>query len=119
MNNGHARKLTFTDAQIAEMERLYLDGYSTKAIGDRFGCLMGSVWRRLRDRGVALRKFNERGAQSCARPRRAVHGYVVIGHRYAHRLIAETMLGAPCGEANTSTTRTVTRRTTAPRTLRY
>lgn len=93
MNRGGQRKLVFSEVQLAEMERLYRAGYSTHDIGKQFGCLMGSVWRRLRDRGVQMRAAGERGVTTKARPRLAAHGYVLVGHEYEHRRVAEAMLG--------------------------
>lgn len=83
------RKLHFSEADLAEMERLYTEEQlSTMEIAARFGCLMGSIWARLKRRGISMRPVNYR------RPRRRKHsqGYSLVGGEYEHRLVAEKML---------------------------
>lgn len=82
--------LHFTEEQLREMERLYAAGYSTKRIAARFGCLMGSVWTRLKRRGVPMRSFKSRGPTP---PTKHSHGYVLIRGDYEHRLVMERILG--------------------------
>ena len=84
------RRLAFTDAQVDEMERLYNAGLSTGLIAQRFDCLMGSVWRRLKNRGVVMRSKHVRTYRG---PTRHSQGYVLIRGRYEHRLVMERILG--------------------------
>ena len=41
--------------QIDEAVRLYVDGWLLVRIGDKLGVNHGTVWRRLRERGVRMR----------------------------------------------------------------
>lgn len=85
------RRFHFTETDFAWMEAWYRDGYSTGEIAKGFDCLMGSVHQYLLKRGVPMRPVTWR------RPRRRLHsqGYVTLGKRYEHRVVAEQMLGRP------------------------
>ena len=82
--------LNLTEADVDEMEKMWDSGMSTQEIAQRYGCLMGSVWQRLKDRGVNIHR----------RPRPAkvgTHsaGYLLYRGEYIHRTVAERMLGRP------------------------
>lgn len=87
------RGLDFSEADLLEMERLYRMGYSTAEIGVQFGCLGGSVHRRLVDRGIEMRP----PAATRKRARLASHGYVRWGKSYIHRIVAEAWYGREIG----------------------
>lgn len=84
--------LQFTEDQLQEMERLYAEGYGTVTIAKVYGCLGGSVWKRLQARGVVMRTTKARSpAALCRHP----GGYLVVNRRYEHRRIAAEKLGRP------------------------
>lgn len=85
------RTLDFSEAELLEMEALYKKGWSTGRIAERYGCLMGSVWRRLKDRGVKMRSPATRRRTAYV----ASHGYVMWGQSYVHRIVAQAWLGRP------------------------
>lgn len=88
--SGHVRRLPFTEADLEEMERLYVvEGLSTPQIASRFKCLSGSISSRLNARGLKLK----------ARPKPAIpylsNAYVRIRGKKWCRRVAEEILGRP------------------------
>lgn len=83
------KPLPITEAQIDEMVRLYRNGLSMDRIAAKFGCLSGSVWNRLRKRGVPMRSPSQKSKRWSV----TSHGYVKFGRNYLHRIIAEGWLG--------------------------
>lgn len=83
------RSLRFSARQLAEMERMYRQGDSTHSIAEHFGCLSGSVWARLRERGVEMRprSFSKRSAVVDS------GGYARWGDTRIHRIVAEAWYG--------------------------
>lgn len=83
-----SRVLSFSETDLRDMVRRYDCGHSTAEIAKHYDCLAGSVWARLKKRGVRMRDFNYR------RPRISVHsdGYIVFDGRYVHRIVAEAWL---------------------------
>lgn len=86
------QSLEFTEQQLEEMERLYAEGYGTATIGKQYGCLGGSVWRRLKDRGVPMRDGRVHSPPKLVRSSR---GYLSVGSKYEHRRVMEEKLGRP------------------------
>ena len=83
------RDLSLTVADTDEMVRLYGMGYSTIEIGRVFDCLGGSVWARLKKRGVKFRPIASQKRSWSA----TSHGYVRYGRQYLHRLVTSAWLG--------------------------
>ncbi len=84
------KRLNFSEADVAEMDRLYRMGFSNAMIAKRYGCLSGSVWARLKKRGTEMRP------QSHQRDRLHRHnggGYFRYGKEYVHRIVAEAWYG--------------------------
>ena len=83
------RNLRLTDEDVDGMVLLYQRGLSTTEIGRIYACLGGSVWIRLKKRGVALRppRFKRHSWFITE------HGYVRYGKDYLHRLVASAWLG--------------------------
>lgn len=79
-----ARSLPFSEDDLQEMEDMYRRGMSTHEIARKFGCLSGSIHRRLVDRGVEMRP---RGRQK-KRGHFHSNGYVKLGDSYVHRIVA-------------------------------
>ena len=90
-NNRNRNTIQFTAEQLAEMEQLYRHGWSCDQLAVRFGCLSGSIQRRLVKRGVPMRPKKR------WRRRAAVHsnGYIMWGGTYVHRIVAEAWRGTP------------------------
>jgi hypothetical protein len=82
------RVLKITEADEAEMERLYVvEHLSTVEIGELYNILPGSVWSRL-NRRSAINGFRPK------RPRLTVsRGYLSTQGRHIHRIVAEQKLG--------------------------
>ena len=92
MRPGPRKQLVFTSEQIAEMVALYRHGWSCERLAERFGCLGGSIHRRLIDAGVKLRpKIGTKRRQA----RIHSNGYVLWGGTYVHRIVAAAMLDRP------------------------
>lgn len=83
------RPLTFTETQMQEMERLYAEGYGTTTIAQQYGCLGGSVWKRLQQRGIEMRAGRSRSPGKLCRHS---SGYLVFNGIYEHRRVAEETL---------------------------
>lgn len=56
MNVDDGRYIQFSDDQLARMDELYISGASTRKISAIYGIADSSVRRRLRMRGIAVRK---------------------------------------------------------------
>ncbi len=85
------RTFKFTEADVDEMERLYRNGHSTLTIAKRYNCLGGSVWARLKKRGVDMRDVNADRQTWLV----TSHGYVRYRTQYLHRIVAEAWMGRP------------------------
>lgn len=83
------RRFRFTEAELADMERMYRAGDSTIAIAAKYGCHEGSVWSRLKARGVPIRSRNHRKR----RVRVSEDGYAMFGDTAVHRVVAAAWIG--------------------------
>ena len=82
--------LPFSESDVDEMVRLWGEGLSSQEIAGHFGCLMGSVWARLRKRGVDTSRRPRK-----KRVHRHSHGYLKYDGEYVHRQVAATKIGRP------------------------
>lgn len=82
------RTLSFSEDDMQDMEAMYRNGYSTAEIADKYGCLPGSVWSRLKKRGVEMRRVGFK------RPKPSIHshGYIIYDGEYVHRIVAAAWL---------------------------
>lgn len=84
------RGLPLTDGDVDEMERMYRAGQSTLTIAREFRCLPGSIWARLRARGVPMRPARQRTRR---RAWVSQAGYAMWGDSYVHRVVAAAWCG--------------------------
>lgn len=85
------QKLHFTEEQLSEMAALYRHGWSCDQLAVLFGCLSGSIQKRLLKMGVEMRPKKR------WRHKVSFHssGYILWGGTYVHRIVAEAMLDRP------------------------